>query len=120
MVGVYYFFPAFPARKKRGKKVSRIFRRMKKAEQNTFWHELIYISLVKCVNSHASSISTAEEVMFDGDVRQQPTNPVMKATNMKKKLTMKNAIIARPKSGKKRIQIHFPKKTRNQVLTLSN
>ena len=48
--------------------------------------------------------------MFDGDVRQQPTNPVMKATNMKKKLTMKNAIIARPKSGKKEFKFIFREK----------
>lgn len=38
--------------------------------------------------------------MFDGEVRQQPTIPVMKATTRKKNDTMKNAIIARPKSGK--------------------
>jgi len=37
--------------------------------------------------------------MLDGDVLQQPTMPVMKETNMKKKETMKKAIIARPKSA---------------------
>ena len=44
-------------------------------------------------------MSTAEEVMLEGEVRQQPTMPVTKETNMKKKLTMKKAIMARPKSG---------------------
>ena len=44
-------------------------------------------------------MSTAEDVMFDGDVLQHPTTPVMKETNMKKKETMKKAIMARPKSG---------------------
>ena len=42
-----------------------------------------------------------EDVMLEGEVLQQPTMPVVKETNMKKKDTMKNAIMARPKSGKK-------------------
>lgn len=32
--------------------------------------------------------------MLEGDVRQQPTTPVVKDTNMKKKATMNRAIIA--------------------------
>jgi len=38
--------------------------------------------------------------MLEGLVLQHPTIPVMKETNMKKKATMKKAIIARPKSDK--------------------
>ena len=38
---------------------------------------------------------TAEAVMLDGEVLQQPTTPVVKETNMKKKATMNRAIIAR-------------------------
>ena len=38
----------------------------------------------------------ADDVMLEGDVLQQPTIPVVKETNMKKKATMKRAIIARP------------------------
>ena len=41
----------------------------------------------------------ADDVMLEGDVLQQPTMPVVKETNMKKKATMKSAIIARPISG---------------------
>ena len=33
--------------------------------------------------------------MLDGEVLQQPTTPVVKETNMKKKATMNRAIIAR-------------------------
>ncbi len=44
----------------------------------------------------------AEDVMFDGDVLQQPTIPVVKETNMKKKATMKSAIMARPMSEKEK------------------
>ena len=47
-------------------------------------------------NLHAISISMADEVILDGEVLQQPTTPVVKATNMKKKATMKRAIMARP------------------------
>ena len=42
-----------------------------------------------------------EDVMLDGEVLQQPTMPVVKETNMKKKDTMNSAIIPRPMSGKK-------------------
>lgn len=44
------------------------------------------------------SMRMADEVMFEGDVLQQPTMPVVNETNMKKKATMKSAIIARPMS----------------------
>ena len=37
---------------------------------------------------------------MDEEVRQQPTMPAVKATNMKKKDTMKKAIMARPMSEK--------------------
>ena len=51
------------------------------------------------------SMRMADEVMFDGDVLQQPTIPVVKATNMKKKATMNRAIMARPMSRKKCTEI---------------
>ncbi len=123
MCGVYYFFRHF-RRGKRKKSFPDFSTVYYTVNLPIFCHKGSKILLgtnssyflKKWVNSHASSISTAEEVMFDGDVRQQPTNPVMKATNMKKKLTMKNAIIARPKSGKRyTIRIHFPRKKRNHV-----
>ena len=44
---------------------------------------------------HAKSIKTADACIFDGDVLQHPTIPVVNETNMKKKATMKSAIIAR-------------------------
>ncbi len=50
---------------------------------------------------------TAEAVIFDGDVLQHPTTPVIKLTNMKKKATMKSAIIERPMSAIKEIMITF-------------
>lgn len=40
--------------------------------------------------------------MLDGDVLQQPTTPVMKETNMKKKVTMKRAIMDLPISATER------------------
>ena len=42
---------------------------------------------------------------LDGDVLQHPTIPVVKDTNMKKKATMKSAIMERPMSGKNDAQI---------------
>ena len=48
----------------------------------------------------AINISIADPLMFEGDVLQQPTTPVMKETNMKKKAVIKSAIIARPMSEK--------------------
>jgi hypothetical protein len=47
------------------------------------------------------SMRMADEVMFEGDVLQQPTMPVVNETNIKKKATMKSAIIARPMSENK-------------------
>ncbi len=47
---------------------------------------------------------TAEAVILDGDVLQHPTTPVIKLTNMKKKATMKSAIIERPMSVIKAIK----------------
>ena len=44
----------------------------------------------------------ADEVMLEGEVRQQPTMPQVKDTNMKKKATMNRAIMARPMSEKER------------------
>lgn len=49
----------------------------------------------------------ADEVMFEGDVLQQPTIPVVNETNMKKKATMKRAIIARPISTKRKLFAFF-------------
>ena len=49
----------------------------------------------------ATSMRIPEDVMLEGEVLQQPTMPVVKETNMKKKDTMKRAIIPRPMSGKK-------------------
>ena len=43
---------------------------------------------------------TADAVILDGDVLQHPTTPVVNETNMKKKATMKSAIIARAMSAK--------------------
>ena len=43
---------------------------------------------------------TADAVILDGDVLQHPTTPVVNETNMKKKATMKSAIIARAMSEK--------------------
>ena len=48
---------------------------------------------------HAKNINNADAKMFDGDVLQQPTTPVMKETNMKKNATMKRAIMERPISA---------------------
>ena len=45
----------------------------------------------------------ADDVILDGDVLQQPTIPVVNETNMKKKATMKSAIIARPMSERTKI-----------------
>ena len=45
---------------------------------------------------------TADAVILDGDVLQHPTTPVVNETNMKKKATMKSAIIARAMSAKQR------------------
>ncbi len=42
----------------------------------------------------------AEAVRFEGEVLQHPTTPVVKETNMKKKATMKRAIMERPISEK--------------------
>lgn len=42
------------------------------------------------------SIKTPEAVMFEGDVLQQPTIPVINETNMKKNEQMNKAIIDRP------------------------
>lgn len=57
---------------------------------------------------HARSIRIAEDVMFDGEVLQHPTTPVVKETNMKKKATMKRAIMERPMSEKgKRCQVNL-------------
>ncbi len=39
---------------------------------------------------------TAEAVIFEGEVLQHPTTPVMKLTNMMKNATMKSAIMERP------------------------
>lgn len=47
------------------------------------------------------SMSTAELVMLDGEVLQQPTMPVVNETNIMKKDTMNSAIMARPMSEKK-------------------
>jgi hypothetical protein len=44
------------------------------------------------------SMRTAEAVMLVGEVFQQPRTPAVKATNMKKKPTMKRAIMARAMS----------------------
>jgi hypothetical protein len=38
--------------------------------------------------------------MFEGEVLQHPTTPVVNETNMKKNATMNNAIIERPMSKK--------------------
>ena len=46
------------------------------------------------------SMRMAEAVMFDGEVSQQPRMPAVKETNMKKKPTMKRAIMARIMSVK--------------------
>ena len=51
-------------------------------------------------NLHAISIKMAEPLMFDGEVLQHPTTPVMNETNIKKKAVIKSAIIARPMSEK--------------------
>ena len=50
-----------------------------------------------CLNEyvHANSIKIADACILDGDVLQHPTIPVVNETNMKKKATMKSAIIAR-------------------------
>ena len=45
---------------------------------------------------------------LDGDVLQHPTIPVVKDTNMKKKATMKSAIMERPMSGKKKLCTNQP------------
>ena len=45
---------------------------------------------------------TADAVILDGDVLQHPTTPVVNETNMKKKATMKSAIIALAMSAKQR------------------
>ena len=45
---------------------------------------------------------TADAVMFDGDVLQHPTTPVVKDTNIKKNATINNAIIALAMSEKER------------------
>jgi len=42
----------------------------------------------------------AEAVRLEGEVLQHPTTPVVKETNMKKKATMKRAIMERPISEK--------------------
>ncbi len=47
-------------------------------------------------------MSVAEAVKLEGEVLQQPTMPVVKETNMKKKATMKRAIIERPMSEKEK------------------
>jgi hypothetical protein len=44
------------------------------------------------------SMRTAEAVMLVGEVFQQPRTPAVKATNIKKKPTMKRAIMARAMS----------------------
>jgi hypothetical protein len=48
----------------------------------------------------AKSMSVADAVRLDGEVLQQPTTPVVKETNIKKKATMKRAIMERPMSEK--------------------
>jgi hypothetical protein len=52
----------------------------------------------------------AEAVRLEGEVLQQPTMPVVKETNMKKKATMKRAIIERPMSEKEKkiMKHHLP------------
>jgi hypothetical protein len=60
---------------------------------------LLQSGVIKKLNLHASNMRMAEAVMFDGDVLQHPTTPVMKETNMKKKATMNKAIIDRPISA---------------------
>ena len=52
---------------------------------------------------HAKSIKTADACILDGDVLQHPTIPVVNETNMKKKATIKSAIIARDISEMKKI-----------------
>ena len=49
---------------------------------------------------HAISMRMAEAVMLEGEVFQQPRMPAVKETNMKKKPTMKRAIMARIMSAK--------------------
>ena len=53
---------------------------------------------------HAKSIKTADACILDGDVLQHPTIPVVNETNMKKKATIKSAIIARDISEMKKKQ----------------
>jgi hypothetical protein len=48
------------------------------------------------LNKKAISIKMADPLIFEGEVLQHPTTPVINETNMKKKAVMKSAIIARP------------------------
>ena len=50
-------------------------------------------------NSHAKSMRAAVVPTLAAERRQQPTTPVQKATKMKKKATMKRAIIERAMSA---------------------
>ena len=58
----------------------------------TFQVSLLYLQAI--------SMRMAEAVMLEGEVFQQPRMPAVKETNMKKKPTMKRAIMARIMSAK--------------------
>lgn len=60
--------------------------------------------MTRLIGRHLQAInmSIADPLMFEGDVLQQPTTPVMNETNMKKKAVIKSAIIARPMSAKQK------------------
>jgi hypothetical protein len=55
-------------------------------------------------------MSVAEAVRLEGEVLQHPTMPVVKETNMKKKATMKSAIMERPMSGNKEDDVNYNSK----------
>ena len=64
---------------------------------------VIFLSKILNEYVHAKSIKTADACILDGDVLQHPTIPVVNETNMKKKATIKSAIIARDISEIKKI-----------------